>query len=70
MWLEAWSETMKKLIRFLIESKQELSKVVWPTRSESVEMTVAVIVIVLAVSVYIGGIDFGLTKLLTFLLKN
>lgn len=61
---------MKKLIRFLIESKQELSKVVWPTRSESVEMTVAVVIIVLAVSVYIGGIDFGLTKLLTFLLKN
>lgn len=61
---------MKKFFKFFVESKEELTKVVWPTRKETIEMTVAVVIIVLFVGVYLGGIDYLLTKALTFLLKK
>lgn len=61
---------MKKFLKFLNESKEELKKVVWPTKKETTEMTIAVIIIVFFISLYLGGIDYLLTKALTFLLKK
>ncbi len=61
---------MKKFFKFLIESKDELKKVVWPNRKETTEMTLAVIIIVLFIGLYLGGADYLLTKALTFLLKK
>ena len=55
---------------FLKEVKSELSKVNWPTRQETIKLTVIVIAISLAIGLYIGGIDFILTKLTDLLLKR
>lgn len=51
-------------ITFVKQSADELRKVVWPTKEEVTRLTVAVVVISLIVGIFIGGIDFGLTKLL------
>lgn len=61
---------MKKIFQFFKESYQELSKVVWPTRKETIEMTVAVLIITVVIGFYLGGVDYLLTKALTFLLKK
>lgn len=61
---------MKKFFKFLVESKEELTKVVWPTRKETFAMTATVLIICLVIGIYLGGIDFLLTKALTFLLKK
>lgn len=61
---------MKKPLQFFVESKDELKKVVWPTRKQTLEMTIAVIIIVAIVGVYLGGIDYILSKAMTFLLKK
>jgi len=60
---------MKKFFKFLVESKEELTKVVWPTRKEAIAMTTVVLVICVVVGVYLGAIDYALSKALTFLLK-
>lgn len=53
--------------QFLKEAKNELFKVVWPSRQDIVRITITVILISLAVAVFLGSVDFGLSKLFTFL---
>ena len=49
-------------ITFLKETRDELTKVTWPNRSEVTRLTFAVIVVSLLVAFYIGALDFGFTK--------
>jgi len=40
----------------------ELRKVVWPTRQETANLTVVVLVVSIAVGIFLGGIVFGLNR--------
>ncbi|MBH1591365.1 preprotein translocase subunit SecE [Stenotrophomonas maltophilia] len=55
---------------FLSESRFELRKVVWPTRQEAVRMTWVVIVVVLILSLLLGGFDFLIQKLTQWFLSR
>ena len=48
---------------FVSESRFELRKVVWPTRQEAIRMTWVVIVVVIILSLLLGGFDFVIQKL-------
>ena len=54
---------------FLKEVREELKKVVWPTRDEVIRLTFVVILISLIVGLFLGGIDFILTKLTQILIR-
>jgi len=58
-----------KIIGYFKESWLELSKVVWPTRKQALEMTLAVLLLSLIVGVFLGLLDFGLQKGLTQLIN-
>lgn len=47
----------------------ELRKVTWPTREETIKLTLIVIVISLLIGAYIGIIDVLLTRLLEMFTK-
>lgn len=47
----------------------ELKRVTWPTRADTIRMTIIVIVISLIIAAYIGIIDFLLAKGLELLTK-
>lgn len=51
------------LVQFLKETKIELKKVKWPSKDEVVRMTLIVISISAAVSLFISALDFIFTKL-------
>jgi len=53
---------------FLQEVKEELGKVTWPTRKETVATAWVVIVIVLLISLYLGACDIILAKLMRLIL--
>jgi preprotein translocase subunit SecE len=53
---------VEKIITFLKETRMELTKVTWPTRSEIVGSTIVTIVVSVILSVFIGVVDFGLDK--------
>lgn len=55
-------------VQFLRDAKMELKKVKWPTKKELMAATVMVIVLVLIVAFYLGVVDFGLIKLLEYIL--
>ncbi len=56
---------------FLFESNFELRKVVWPTRQETIQTTVVIFFVVVALSLILGLIDFTLKWIvLDLLLKS
>jgi len=55
---------------FLGEVKNELAKVVWPTKGETFKYTVTVILFSIAVAGILGAFDLGLTKLIALLLAR
>lgn len=59
-----------KPIDFIKEVWQELTKVAWPTREQTVRYTILVIVVAVAVGLFLGGLDAILTALTAFLLKK
>lgn len=60
---------MKKVLDFLKEVRVELSKVVWPSRDQTIQLTVVVILVTLIVGFFLGGFDLLLTRLTALLLK-
>jgi preprotein translocase subunit SecE len=55
---------------FLKEVRDELKKVVWPTRDEIIRLTGVVILVSLGVGIFLGGTDFILTKLVGLLITR
>ena len=47
-----------RLITYIKESKIELKKVVWPSRKETINHTLIVIGVSLAVAAFLGLVDF------------
>jgi len=56
-------------IQFLGEVKSELSKVVWPSKGETLRYTITVIVFSLVVALVLGAFDYVLLKLFAAILK-
>jgi preprotein translocase SecE subunit len=61
---------MANPIQFIKEAKNELMKVVWPSRAETIRITVGVILICVAVAVILGAEDLGLTKLVEYAISR
>jgi preprotein translocase subunit SecE len=54
-----WSQS----VQFVKEAWQELKKVNWPGRKETIGGTGVVLILVIIISVFLGLIDFGLSRL-------
>jgi preprotein translocase subunit SecE len=55
-------------VGFLKEVRDELQKVVWPTRDEIIRLTAVVIIVSLGVGMFLGGADFILTKIVELII--
>jgi preprotein translocase subunit SecE len=55
---------------FLKEVRDELQKVVWPTRDEIIRLTGVVILVSVGVGIFLGATDFILTKLVGLLITK
>jgi preprotein translocase subunit SecE len=56
-------------ITFFREVRDELKKVVWPTRQEVIRLTFVVIAASLIVGLFLGGLDFVFVKLIGIVIK-
>jgi preprotein translocase subunit SecE len=61
------SEPGRKLWRFAVDARMEVRKVVWPTRQETVQTTLIVIVMVLILGIVLWLFDMVLMSILRFL---
>ena len=56
-------------LTYLKESKAEFEKVIWPTRQETVRLTLVVLVVAIIVGAYIAGLDALFTLVVEKFLK-
>lgn len=59
---------MDSIIKYLQETKAEIKEVVFPTTAQTINYTIIVISISIAVALLLGGTDLGLRELLTKIL--
>ena len=58
-----------KPVIFLREVKLELERVSWPKREETVKLTLIVLGVSAAVGLFLGGLDYILTKFTELFIK-
>ncbi|MEJ5329566.1 MAG: preprotein translocase subunit SecE [Desulfobaccales bacterium] len=61
--LPAVGEWYQNARQFLREALQELRKVTWPERRETLGTTAIVLFLVVVISTFLGLVDFGLARL-------
>ena len=60
---------IEKIKQFFREVKVEVHKVVYPSREELIGSTWVVIVTVMVISLFLGVVDLGLTKLVGIVIR-
>ena len=58
-----------RIVKWFKDLKSEFKKVVWPSRKKVFNNTFVVLVVLVIASVFVGGLDFGLLKLFSFVLN-
>lgn len=58
------------ILNFLKEVKEELEKVAWPSREQTIRYTILVVIVAMAVGLFLGGLDYILTAMTAFILKQ
>ncbi|MDR0454104.1 MAG: preprotein translocase subunit SecE [Deferribacteraceae bacterium] len=57
-----------KLSVFYSEVKEELKKVNWPSKEQTIGTTLVVVAVVVIVTIYLGIIDMGFSEMITRML--
>ncbi len=63
------TKVVTNTIDFLREVRVELSKVVWPSREQTLKLTLMVILITVVVGFFIGFLDSILAQIASLILK-
>jgi preprotein translocase subunit SecE len=63
----AEEQTGSGIVTYIDETRNEIRKVVWPTREDAWNLTVVVLFVVMLVMLIIFGIDFVFSQVFRFL---
>jgi len=58
----------ENILQFLQEVQQELKKVVWPSRKDTIASTSVVLIIVIIIAFFLGLVDLGLSRIIRVIL--
>ncbi|ADR19442.1 preprotein translocase subunit SecE [Calditerrivibrio nitroreducens] len=58
---------MEKYVNFIKEVKEELKKIVWPTKDETIGTTTVVVIFVVLMAIFLGVVDVALSKIIQFI---
>ncbi|OGC60002.1 preprotein translocase subunit SecE [candidate division WWE3 bacterium RIFOXYB1_FULL_43_24] len=61
---------MDKVQNFLVTSYEELKRVTWPSKKDTIRLTAYVIGVSFVVGLFVMLLDFVFAQLLTFLITN
>jgi preprotein translocase subunit SecE len=57
------------IVQYLRDTRAELRKVVWPTRENAINLTIVVLIVVIIMTILLGGIDWVFSQILNYLLS-
>ncbi|OGR01290.1 MAG: preprotein translocase subunit SecE [Deltaproteobacteria bacterium RIFOXYD12_FULL_50_9] len=60
---------MLTIKQFAGDVKNEFDKVAWPDKKHTFGSTIVVVILVMIISFYLGGVDLLLGKLISFILR-
>jgi len=60
---------MNKIANYFKGTKEELSKIVWPSKEVTINNTIIVIAVSIGVALFLGVVDLGLSELVGSLIK-
>ena len=58
-----------RIVRFYRETRAELRKVVWPSRQEATRLSLIVVSVTLAMSVFLGIVDWVFSRLIGLIVR-
>ncbi len=58
-----------RIVRYFRETRAELRKVVWPSRREATRLSLIVVSVTLAMSVFLGIIDWVFSRLIGLIVR-
>ncbi|OGL70676.1 preprotein translocase subunit SecE [Candidatus Uhrbacteria bacterium RIFCSPHIGHO2_02_FULL_53_13] len=61
-------QSVKKLTAYLRESKDEIKRISWPSRKDTVRYSILVIVLTILTAVFFGGLDIVFKKFVAWLI--
>jgi len=66
------TQAARKAFNFRIFSEVigEIRRVTWPTRQETMRLTIMVISVAIAIGIFLGLVDLGFSRLLNVILGN
>lgn len=59
----------KQLVQYVEDARAELGKVSWPTKKEVKATSIAVLILVVVMSIFLGLADLLLAKIMEFILS-
>jgi preprotein translocase subunit SecE len=59
-----------RIQRYFTETIGELRKVTWPTRKEATNLTIVVLIVMTAMSIFLGGLDFIFNRLINLIITT
>ena len=59
-----------RLVQYLRETRAELSKVVWPSRAEVINLTAIVVGTIVVMSIFFGAVDYWIMQLFRLFLRQ
>lgn len=62
-------QVITSTINYFKASYRELGKVSWPSRKETIRLTIFVVVVVIIAAIILALIDFGLNELINYFLS-
>lgn len=57
-------------MNYFSASRAELAKVTWPTRRQTVRLTITVVIFSLVFAALLGALDFSFSNLVQFVIKG
>jgi len=60
---------IEKIKQYLAETRAEIKKVTWPTRDELKESTRVVIIATIVITIFIGGVDLVLNRIMRLIFQ-
>ena len=61
---------VKKIVKYFQEVRAETAKVSWPTRGQTIRLTVIVLVASVLIGLYVGSLDLLFTTILSVALPS
>jgi preprotein translocase subunit SecE len=57
------------ITRYFKEVRSEMSKVVWPSREQAINLTIVVLVVMVAMAIFLGVLDLLFGELIQLLIQ-